>query len=1160
MQKFLTYFIVLAGVTLTVNSIAPMMPVQILPEASANNIVEQITEAVELKEASAAQGGPTSFRVGVRDINCGQQGMESVYAGYTNPPGQSSAYVTDLNGKDPDCARIRMEPGNTSVVNGSMYTNDFRIGIKLAESEQACTRDQGTVQWTPWASEGGGASSIAKPASSVVAADCIWIYYQTRNMPNGAVRIQDARVAISVGSGALMYTPWASAGGGLSGWSHSPGDYTTARVALDTKLNYRYNADYTSTTIPQFPPSTLAPNNTLNSNIVMRNIPDVGAPIAMPWLSNQEVSSSTDRGPAHCYEWQPTAAGQSCTQTTVYSSEQFKLRRIDSNTAAVETTAGDLSYRRTVVSSYNSFPIYYENCIEEFPPHGPGEPGGELPMPEISLNKQQSVIDKMLGVSVAKADHSIITCTVDTNTIIGYVAVLQSQDQSADVTTNQTAEFPLSVTGRINGQYQLQFQMVNLETGELFGDPNAPGNSNTIARINVMVGAPWTMNCGVGQTVPVGGSANYIISAGGSPSAPISVTMSSNPSGPVMTNSPLLLNSGNGYTGVANVSAASASAGVYVLTFTGNDGSHSVQCQANLTVTGPASAIDLKFNGSDGPTTTTPTSTDTLSWTPTGDVASCTASMQQGSYSAWSGAIPANGSQQVTGLQANTTYVFRIDCVTSAGVAVGPDTVQVTVGAPSAPAVDLLCANGGSSTYQDGPCSVSLGSATTLRWSSSNITPASCVLTPGNTSVPDSVTSPNSYSTGNLNTSTTFTITCQGLTGSNPATASDSVTINIAGGDEDYLLAYAPHSISVPQGASFEVEFYTDPVNGFDDTVHLSVLNTVPAISPAAFTWFNNDQVPPNYGAGTPTLTNISTTSIAPGLYTITFRADGNLGTPRDPKDRQFVLEVTAAQLPQPPQNASVAPGVCGQIIVSWDAHANHDTSIQYKVYRRVSGTSDWGTAIAVIPYTSQTRYTYEDNNLPNGFYEYRVSASVGDNGAESFTPTLGPVSTPDCGPNLSGSYKKIAGRGPNTPTITRCSSPTSVPLPSGLVYQAGDTVWFEICVRNSGNEPLNSVSVSEIHSNDRNLENVQFVNAAGGCATGSGTGPYTIGTMAADSVCSIFVRATIATPNAPASSLHRFQNFAVITSSELPPRVVNTLPETFVIGSGAPSRTETAP
>lgn len=631
--KLSTYFISLTTAIVLISAVIPVLPAQGI--INVPEIIEKVTDVVQINEAQAAQGGPSDFQLGIRDLGCSAQERTSYPIQYPSPPGTSPGYITDTNQKDPDCVRIKMEAGNTSLVNGAMYTSDFRLGIRLAESESGCTRDQGSIQWTPWASEGGGVSPTARPNTNVVAADCVWIFYQTRNHPNPAVRIENARTGISVGWGALAYTPWASAGGGWSNWSTTSNDFITARVALDVQLNYKYNADFVSTTIPQYPPSSIPVNSAVPSNIVMRNIPDVGATSAMPWSSDQIVSSSTDRGVSYCYQWTPSGPGQNCTQTTVYTSTKFKLRRIDGHIAAVETPAGDLEYRRTVVSNFTSYPQYAEICITEYPEHdGGGGEGPQLPGPIINDaggTKFKNLVQRYLGIPKAQADHSILTCTIDEGTINGYYAGYQGQNQPQDVVTNQTADFPISVTGLIAGQYQLQFRMINTETGEMFGDPNAPGNSNTIARINVNVGQSWLLNCGVDQIVTQGEVATYMISATGNPGGSVSVTMSSNPAGPTMTNSPLVLSSA-AYTGIANVATAGVAIGNYTLTFTGAVGGSTMQCPSNLTIVPDWGTVELFFDGSPGPTTPTPPEGDSgeLTWTTQGSIDFCTPSMVQG--------------------------------------------------------------------------------------------------------------------------------------------------------------------------------------------------------------------------------------------------------------------------------------------------------------------------------------------------------------------------------------------------------------------------------------------------------------------------------------------------------------------------------------------------
>lgn len=158
---------------------------------------------------------PTGFKVALMDHYCTDQEVESALVG----PGGSS-YGTDENGKDPDCASIYFDPGNvgSTALNSGIYKQDFRIGISMAEKKSDCTGEQTTIQWTSWASLGGGASKNSVPRSKTKIPDCLWLHYQTRPMPAG-ILISDARVGISVGKGKIEYTPSARNGGGWSEYS-----------------------------------------------------------------------------------------------------------------------------------------------------------------------------------------------------------------------------------------------------------------------------------------------------------------------------------------------------------------------------------------------------------------------------------------------------------------------------------------------------------------------------------------------------------------------------------------------------------------------------------------------------------------------------------------------------------------------------------------------------------------------------------------------------------------------------------------------------------------------------------------------------------------------------------------------------------------------------
>jgi uncharacterized repeat protein (TIGR01451 family) len=667
--------------------------------------VSEVAQAVQINEAQAAQGGPSLFQIAVQDDNgnsgnCSQQYADYGSALYSPPSGYDYGYVTDGNRKDPNCAKIRMDAGDNTISNGSMYTSDFRIGIALAESESGCADRRSATSWTGWASEGGG-SAFTYASGSINAADCVWIFYETRPIPNGAIRIIDAQAGIGVGNGGWQFTPWASQGGGWApGWSTTSGkDFTTARIALNTRLNFKYNADYVSSTIPQYPPTTLSIGYSGQHSVTMKNIPDIGASNAMPWTSDVEVSSTTNRGVARCDEWVPTGPSETCTQTTVYSSSKFKLRRIDSNTGAVSTTGGDLAYRRTVVSQWGATQVWYEgNCYVS-------DSGNS--------NLFQKLADNILDIDFAQArpiDEPIENCEppIPSDPPV-YNAYFISRDRPVDVQINDTATFDLNLNTIQNGDYQLQFQMVNLEAPvneQRFGDVVA-GNENTVAKINVRVGE-WGLNCTASGTVIAGQNASYAINAtGNNRPGSISVTMASNPAGPAMTNSPLVLDPGNSYAGVATVSTSGLTPGRYALTFSASGAS--VTCPAEVVVNGGTQvevtsnlaiymAPDVNFavNGSTSATIAANTPV-TLTWT--------TVSTNTGNFCFPSGSAAGNWTSSnrpstpgsvhsftTTNLPSGN-YTFSIYCEGYAGVITQQRSVTVTASDPPSAPTNVNAAN-----------------------------------------------------------------------------------------------------------------------------------------------------------------------------------------------------------------------------------------------------------------------------------------------------------------------------------------------------------------------------------------------------------------------------------------------------------------------------------
>jgi uncharacterized repeat protein (TIGR01451 family) len=767
MQKLKFYFISLAALAIFANAVVPFLPAQILPKS------------LETKTAQAASAGP-NIGVKVRDISCSEQEG----SGFAYAPG-GIATATDSNRKDIDCAAIALVAGNVSTTNSlqSIYSYDFRIGITLAESENGCTANQGSTEWTNWASAGAPNvdttfnSGITRGTAGMVAADCVRVWYETRAMPEGKA-IRDVQLGISVGGGGMRYTPSATSGGGWSDFSRT-GDFTSAQVSLITRaIDVPDNASYISTTIPQvataqYPtgnPSgstmgTLQLNSAQNYNVVMKNL---GGTWDTDTLISRSLGSATPTPPGNnCDGWAPTGPGQTCIENRLMTSSKYKLRRID-NSSGVTTTSGDLPYNKNIQYSYQSQEILDWDC----PPPPPPPKGCDIDIEPQALNSLDSIFDSIFNTAhAAECDPTEPEPCIEIPTGT-YEAVGPFITPSEDVVYDENATFPLSLTATAAGDSQLRFQMVRTN-GAAFGE---------VAIINVRAGNPWSFTCGVNQTVNVGTNANYVISASvpGGYSNSINVTMASNPAGPALQTSPVVLTSAApSYTRTATIPTGSLTPQTYTLTFTANDGSSSTTCQATLTVTAPVATVNLRFNGSDGPIGIPP-STGTLSWDSV-NASTCTGSMQQGadtSSPAWSGSrATANGGNtqtfNVTGLQQNTTYTFRIICTNQFGQPSTPDSVQVDVSAnPSPPTVDIMCMGSDDKDPQDGPCVVDEGASAILTWDSANA--VSCSISPDFGAVATS--EPSGQSTPNLNKATTYTITCAGSPGA--GNASDTVTIN----------------------------------------------------------------------------------------------------------------------------------------------------------------------------------------------------------------------------------------------------------------------------------------------------------------------------------------------------------------------------------------------
>ena len=155
------------------------------------------------------------------------------------------------------------------------------------------------------------------------------------------------------------------------------------------------------------------------------------------------------------------------------------------------------------------------------------------------------------------------------------------------------------------------------------------------------------------------------------------------------------------------------------------------------TVTISANPTSVSYNGS-----------SMLIWSST-NATSCNAT------GAWSGAKATSGSQSTSNLTSSKTYTLT--CIGEGGSAT--DSVTVTVSPILQPTVDLVA----------NPANIQYGGSSTLSWNSNNATSCSASWTTSHTTSGSKTVYPTS--------TITYSITCNGASGSTPA--GDSVTVKV---------------------------------------------------------------------------------------------------------------------------------------------------------------------------------------------------------------------------------------------------------------------------------------------------------------------------------------------------------------------------------------------
>jgi hypothetical protein len=147
------------GVVVTIAVVVPTLPV-IAKTPSLSSLIKTA-------QAVTSPTHPDGFQGTLKDHRCYDQEV----APWNTANAGGYFYTTDSNAKDPDCGRLNFLTQDVSQVPAgqSIYTDDFRVGIQIAESGNdnltSCQPgqhiQQSPVVYTPWASEGGGASTAA---------------------------------------------------------------------------------------------------------------------------------------------------------------------------------------------------------------------------------------------------------------------------------------------------------------------------------------------------------------------------------------------------------------------------------------------------------------------------------------------------------------------------------------------------------------------------------------------------------------------------------------------------------------------------------------------------------------------------------------------------------------------------------------------------------------------------------------------------------------------------------------------------------------------------------------------------------------------------------------------------------------------------------------
>lgn len=151
----------------------------------------------------------------------------------------TSPWIGDSDAWDPDGVRVELSLHPTRTLQ-----QDVRFGMQMADWGLSGS-DAGPTQYTPWAGDVAPNDGDSNPAEGAWAGDSDSfdpdagrISLNTRPWPHPGRDWYDVRLGIQVADqagnqpGNVQWTPWASDGGGWSGWARDPDNFDFDVVKL----------------------------------------------------------------------------------------------------------------------------------------------------------------------------------------------------------------------------------------------------------------------------------------------------------------------------------------------------------------------------------------------------------------------------------------------------------------------------------------------------------------------------------------------------------------------------------------------------------------------------------------------------------------------------------------------------------------------------------------------------------------------------------------------------------------------------------------------------------------------------------------------------------------------------------------------------------------